>query len=102
MQKQLIIVTGKDGQLGYELMQLNEQYDQQYDRQCEEWNQEWNQEINYCKNGPIPINQLNEIPFYINYTIDPYGQLFGNSQCGELNYTKYMVFYPPSVPLNFS
>jgi len=31
MQKQLIVVTGKDGQLGYELMQLNEQYDQQYE-----------------------------------------------------------------------
>ena len=28
MQKQLIIVSGKDGQLGYELMQLQEQYNQ--------------------------------------------------------------------------
>lgn len=27
-------------------------------------------------------------------TVDPYGLLFGNSQCGELNYTRYMRFYP--------
>ena len=29
-------------------------------------------------------------PFYQYYTIDPKGELFGNSQCGELNYTRYM------------
>lgn len=34
--------------------------------------------------------------FYENYVVDPCGQLFGNSQCGELNYTHYMVYYPPS------
>ena len=32
-------------------------------------------------------------PFYWNATIDPLGELFGASQCGELNYTKYMVFF---------
>jgi hypothetical protein len=30
--------------------------------------------------------------FYQNVSIDPNGELFGNTQCGELNYTEYMVF----------
>jgi hypothetical protein len=30
-------------------------------------------------------------PFYTANTIDPLGELFGKSQCGELNYTDYMV-----------
>lgn len=34
-----------------------------------------------------------QIPFYFNHMIDPQGQLFGKSQCGELNYTQYMVYY---------
>jgi len=40
----------------------------------------------------IKVNNINPTlkPFYQYYTIDPKGQLFGNSQCGELNYTKYM------------
>lgn len=29
--------------------------------------------------------------FYENYVVDPLGELFGNSQCGELNYTDYMI-----------
>lgn len=29
--------------------------------------------------------------FYQDVSIDPLGQLFGNTQCGELNYTDYMV-----------
>lgn len=33
-------------------------------------------------------------PFYYNNRIDALGELFGNSQCGELNYTKYMRFFP--------
>ena len=36
--------------------------------------------------------------FYQNNIIDPCGYLFGNSQCGELNYTSYMVFNPPKKP----
>ncbi len=39
------------------------------------------------------------IPFYWYATIDPLGELFGSSQCGELNYTHHMVFYPPTTPL---
>lgn len=29
--------------------------------------------------------------FYEKYIIDPFGQLFGKTQCGELNYTHYIV-----------
>jgi hypothetical protein len=32
-------------------------------------------------------------PFYYNHTIDPLGELFGRSQCGELNYSSYRVVY---------
>jgi hypothetical protein len=35
-------------------------------------------------------------PFNWNNTIDPLGNLFGNSQCGIQNYTQYMVFNPPN------
>jgi hypothetical protein len=35
------------------------------------------------------VNPTNQ-PFYKYYTIDPNGQLFGRSQCGELNYFNYM------------
>jgi hypothetical protein len=31
--------------------------------------------------------------------IDPLGELFGKTQCGELNYTHYMLFNPPVKPL---
>ena len=37
----------------------------------------------------------NVVPFYQDNTIDPEGQLFGNSQCGELSFTTYMVFSMP-------
>jgi hypothetical protein len=36
--------------------------------------------------------------FYQDIYIDPIGELFGNTQCGELNYTQLMVFNPPTVP----
>ena len=39
--------------------------------------------------------QTSGMPFYFNHIIDPHGQLFGKSQCGELNYTQYMVFNCP-------
>lgn len=40
-------------------------------------------------NNPVIINPSDV--FYQKYQIDPLGELFGNSQCGELNYTQYMV-----------
>lgn len=39
--------------------------------------------------GNSYINPLYK-PFYKYYKIDPNGELFGNSQCGINNYTKYM------------
>jgi hypothetical protein len=43
---------------------------------------------------PVPIvpDQENGNPFYFSNTIDPIGALFGNSQCGEQNYIRYMVW----------
>ena len=48
----------------------------------------------------IPIGSDGVTPFYAVYTIDPNGSLFGNSQCGALNYTHYMKFSPQLT--NFS
>ena len=48
-----------------------------------------------CENkDPVPLNTTSSNPFYWNNTIDPLGELFGNSQCGELNYTRYMEIDP--------
>jgi hypothetical protein len=55
---------------------------------------------NPCQNNdPVQIDPSTDT-FYLDYTIDPLGELFGASQCGELNYTRYMVFNPPTGPLN--
>lgn len=58
---------------------------------------------NPCQNNtPVQIdpNSATE-PFYWEKTIDPLGELFGASQCGELNYTQYMVFNPLKCDYNF-
>jgi hypothetical protein len=60
-------------------------------------------ECNPCQNnGPVIIDPNSDLPFYQSYQIDPLGQLFGKSQCGELNYTHYMGFYPPTNPLTLA
>jgi len=42
---------------------------------------------------PCPINVASATqPFYFTNTIDPRGELFGNTQCGELRYTHYSTF----------
>jgi hypothetical protein len=48
---------------------------------------------NPCQNnGPVIIDPNNSTTtFYNEYMIDSLGELFGKSQCGELNYTNYMV-----------
>jgi len=46
-------------------------------------------------NSPTPI-LVNSIPF-IDYTIDPCGNLFGNTVCGINNYTRYMVYNYPDT-----
>jgi hypothetical protein len=45
-----------------------------------------------CLNQDVIINPADSNPFYLSHTIDPLGELFGRTQCGELNYTHYMVF----------
>ena len=50
-----------------------------------------------CQNNtaPVIINpSAATTPFYFSNQIDPLGQLFGKTQCGELNYTQYMKYYP--------
>ena len=52
-----------------------------------------------CSSVPVLINPNNSTtPFYYDNTIDPLGEEFGLTQCGELNFTDYMVFYPPAPP----
>jgi len=41
-------------------------------------------------------------PFYIHYTIDPTGALFGNTQCGLNNFTNYMQINVPIIGSNTS
>jgi hypothetical protein len=59
---------------------------------------------NPCQNNTPVIIDPNSAtnPFYYTCQIDPLGELFGKSQCGELNYTHYMLFYPPPSPLTLS
>jgi len=37
------------------------------------------------------------VPFYVNYTIDPTGVLFGNTQCGINNYVNFMKINVPTI-----
>ena len=54
-------------------------------------NKYWNNCIQCL--SPCPINVATATkPFYFTNTIDPLGQLFGNTQWGELNYTHYMRY----------
>jgi len=53
---------------------------------------------NPCQNNDNVITNTSNV-FYQQYRIDPLGELFGKLQCGELNYTHYMHFYPPPKPL---
>lgn len=55
---------------------------------------------NPCQNNSlIKINpKIETKPFYYQYQIDPLGELFGKTQCGELNYTHYMIYKPYTIP----
>jgi hypothetical protein len=59
---------------------------------------------NPCQNNTSVIidTSTTSLPFYWGKTIDPLGELFGSSQCGELNYTKYMVLNLPIAPLTLN
>ena len=45
-------------------------------------------------NTPVYLKTDADVPFYFDKTIDPLGELFGSSQCGELNYTGHMFLNP--------
>ena len=46
-------------------------------------------------NGDVPSNlDKTSIP-YLDYTIDPSGNLFGNTICGTNNFQNYLQFNPP-------
>jgi hypothetical protein len=44
-----------------------------------------------CATGAI-VNASSTEPFYQTNTIDPVGSLFGKSQCGINNFTRYMIY----------
>jgi len=44
---------------------------------------------------PTTLENSNDYP-YLEYNIDPSGNLFGNNTCGINNYTNYMVYTPPN------
>ena len=51
-------------------------------------------------NNTYPTNlSLSAIP-YLDYTIDPSGNLFGNTVCGTDNFQNYLVFNPPYTTAN--
>ncbi len=46
-------------------------------------------------NYPVPTSPTNidpNVSFVNNYTIDPKGQLFGQTRCGINNWTRYMIY----------
>jgi len=48
-----------------------------------------------CNPEPVIIDTESIIPFNETYTTDPLGELFGNTPCGELNYTYYSTHFNP-------
>jgi hypothetical protein len=51
--------------------------------------------------SPTTINTLNETTDpYLYYTIDPSGNLFGNTICGENNYVNYQEYNSPYTTSN--
>ena len=53
----------------------------------------------YACSGNKTIDNIDKA-FNWNHTIDPVGELFGNSQCGIENYIHYMVYNPPTGTTN--
>jgi len=48
--------------------------------------------VDFPNTTPIPIN-ASDVP-YLDYVIDPSGNLFGNTVCGINNYLRYLVYNP--------
>ena len=58
--------------------------------------------INICKNDKTIDVSPTAVQFNLTNTIDPTGSLFGNTNCGILNFTHFMVFNPLTDPNNVS
>ena len=56
--------------------------------------------INICKNDKTIDVSSTAQQFNLTNTIDPIGSLFGNTKCGILNFTHFMVFNPLTDPNN--
>ena len=48
----------------------------------------------------VPTTLNVSVAPYLNYTIDPSGNLFGNTVCGTDNFQNYLVFNPPYTTAN--
>ena len=48
----------------------------------------------------VPTNLSLSVAPYLNYTIDPSGNLFGNTVCGADNFQNYLLFNPPYTTAN--
>lgn len=46
---------------------------------------------------PTPLEYTALQDFYVRYIIDPKGELFGNTPCGQNNYQHYLRMNPPSM-----
>jgi len=56
---------------------------------------------NYTNNNiPTTINNTPNLIPYINYNIDPCGNLFGNTICGANNYLDYLVYNSNNTNIN--
>lgn len=57
--------------------------------------------ISNISNGtyPVEIDPTDATP-YLSYEIDPSGNLFGNTQCGTLNFENYLMYNAPANPQN--
>jgi hypothetical protein len=51
-------------------------------------------------NVVYPVDTSFNTTPYLYYTIDPSGQLFGNTQCGRNNYLNYRQYNPPPIPIS--
>ena len=51
-------------------------------------------------NNDVPTSLVVPTTPYLNYTIDPSGNLFGNTVCGTDNFQNYLVFNPPYTTAN--
>lgn len=50
--------------------------------------------------SPVSLSKTSTNPPYINYQVDPSGNLFGNTTCGLNRYLSYLIYNPPYTTEN--